>query len=153
MEPFRVITSPEELAELRVNTIVCPPSMPSFAYRKTWQDRFVTFESPSEWDNRQTWDILTMHCPEGASEVWVLWDPEARKVTPKHSAFVTVVPSRSPRRKAHMGIGNAKSAITTRLYSGVAKEDMSILQLDPVSGEYTLLHDIPKGTLKSQLPW
>ena len=153
MEPFRTITTPEAFAELRVNAIVCPPNMPSFAYRKTWADLFVTFESPHEWDNRETWTILTMHCPDDAPEVWVLWDPEARKTVPKHSAFVSVVPSRSPRRKAHTGLGYAKSAITGRLYGGVAREDMSILQLDPISGEYAVLHDIPKGTLKSQLPW
>jgi hypothetical protein len=51
------------------------------------------------------------------------------------------------------GLGYAKSAITGRPYSGVADEDMSVLQLDRVSSQYVMLHNIPKGTLKSQLRW
>jgi hypothetical protein len=154
MEPFAIITTPEELAALRIDAIVCPPRQPGLAYRKAWKDLFVTFESPKEWDNRETWTILTMHAQEEIPEVWVLWDPEAKKdPLPKQGSFVSVVPSRSPRRKAHLGLGYARSAITTRMYSGVAKEDMSILQLDPASSQYVVLHSIPKGTLKSQLPW
>lgn len=154
MEPFRVITTPEAFAELRLDAIVCPPRMPSLAYGKTWGDLFVTFESPSEWDTRQAWTILTMHCPEDAPEVWVLWDPEARKsVLPRQGAFVSVVPSRSPRRKAHLGLGYARSAITSRIRNGRAEEDMSILQLDTASNQYVVLHEIPAGTHKTQLPW
>jgi hypothetical protein len=154
MEPYRVITTPKELAELRMDAIVCPPRQPGLAYRKAWKDLFVTFESPKEWDNRETWTILTMHCQHDAPEAWVLWDPEAKKdPLPKQSAFVSVVPSRSPRRKAHLTLGYAKSAISSRLYNGVSREDMELLQLDPVSSQFVVLHRIPAGTLKSQLPW
>ncbi|MET4144287.1 hypothetical protein [Arthrobacter sp. UYCo732] len=154
MEPFRIITTPEELAALTISTIVCPVRQPGLAYRKAWSDLFTTFESPKEWDNREAWTILTMHCPDDKPEVWVLWDAAAKKdPLPKQGAFITVVPSRSPRRKAHIGFGYAKSAITGQLHSGVAQEDLAILQLDPVSSQYVVLHNIPKGTLKSQLPW
>ena len=154
MEPYRVITTAEALAELRIDTIVCPPRQPGLAYRKAWKDLFVTFESPKEWDIRETWTILTMHCQEDAPEVWVLWDPEAKKpALPKQGAFISVIPSRSPRRKAHISLGYAKSAVTGRLYGGAAAEDMEILQLDPASSQYVVLHYIPKGSLKSQLPW
>jgi hypothetical protein len=154
MEPYRVITTPEELAALRIDAIVCPPRQPGLAYRKAWSDLFVTFESPMEWDSRETWTILTMHCQDGAPEAWVLWDPDAKKdPLPKQGAFVSVVPSRSPRRKAHLTLGYAKSAISSRLYSGVADDDMEILQLDPVSSQFVVLHRVPAGTTKSQLPW
>jgi hypothetical protein len=154
MEPYRVITTPEALSELRIDTIVCPPRQPGLAYRKAWKDLFVTFESPKEWDNRETWTILTMHSTEEVPEVWVLWDPEAKKdALPKQSAFVSVVPSRSPRRKAHLTLGYAKSAISSRLYRDKTEEDMEILQLDPVSSQFVVLHRIPAGTTKSQLPW
>lgn len=154
MEPYRVITTPEELAALRIDAIVCPPRQPSLAYRKAWKDLFVTFESPKEWDNRETWTILTMHCQQDALEAWVLWDPEAKKdALPRQSAFVSVVPSRSPRRKAHLTLGYAKSAISSRIYRDKTEEDMEILQLDPVSSQFVVLHRIPAGTTKAQLPW
>lgn len=154
MEPYRVITDYNDFIWLPINSIVCPVGQPSRAYRKAWSNIFTTFESPLETDEQETWKILTVHCPTDAPELWVLWDAGAKKhALPKQGAFVTVVPSRSPRRKAHTGLGYAKSAITGRLYSGVAKEDMSILQLAPATSQYVTLHDIPKGTLKSQLPW
>ncbi len=154
MEPFRVITTPEELASLTVSTIVCPVHQPGLAYRKAWANLFTTFGSPCEWDVREAWTILTMHCPEDNPEVWVLWDAGYTKsALPRQGAFLTVVPSRSPRRKAHTGLGYARSAITSRLYSGVANEEMSVQQLEPATGQYVVLHNIPKGTLKSQLPW
>lgn len=154
MEPFRVISSQDDLVWLPLDSIVCPPGMPGLAYRKTWRDLFVTFESPNDWTVREIWTILTMHCPADRQEAWVLWDAGAKKAAlPKHGAFVSVVPSRSPRRKAHTAIGYAKSSITGRLYGSGATEDMSILQLDPATSQYVEIHNIPKGTLKSQLPW
>ncbi|WP_277523311.1 hypothetical protein [Arthrobacter sp. ES3-54] len=81
MEPFRTITTPEELAALRIDSIVCPPRFPGSAYRKAWagltpnegrSDIFVGFGSPREWDINEVWTILTMHCPVGAPEAWVL---------------------------------------------------------------------------------
>ncbi|MBG0738924.1 hypothetical protein IV500_05740 [Paeniglutamicibacter antarcticus] len=154
MEPFRIITTFEEFTSLTVSTIVCPVRQPGLAYRKCWSDLFTTFESTHEWDARETWTILTMHCPTEKSEVWVLWDAAAVKSPlPKQGAFITIVPSRSPRRKAHFGLGYAKSAITNQLYRGTAKEDMAILQLDPATSQYVVLHNIPQGTTKTQLPW
>ena len=80
--------------------------------------------------------------------------PESKKSTlPKQGAFISDIPSRSPRRKAHIGLGYAKSAITGRLYSGAATEGMEIMQLDLASSQHVVLHYIPKGTLKSQLRW
>lgn len=154
MEPFRVITSLDDLSWLPTSSIVCPPGKPGLAYRKAGGDVFTTFESPLAMNTRETWTILTMHSPADQQELWVLWDAGAKKdALPKHGAFISVVPSRSPRRKAHTGLGFAKSAISHRMYSGTANEDMAILQLDPASSQYVVLHDIPKGTLKSQLPW
>ncbi|RKR29809.1 hypothetical protein [Arthrobacter oryzae] len=86
MEPFRTITTPEELAALRHDSIVCPPQVPTSALRKSWtsitpnhgrRDIFVGFESTREWNSDEAWQILTMHCPDGVPEVWVLWDPAA----------------------------------------------------------------------------
>jgi hypothetical protein len=154
MEPYRVITTPEQLADMRIDAIVCPPRQPGLAYRKAWTDLFTTFESTREWSIQEVWTILTMHCQQDAPEAWVLWDPDAKKdPLPKQSAFVSVVPSRSPRRKAHLTLGYAKSAISSRLYRDKTEEDMEILQLDPVSSQFVVLHRIPAGTTKSQLPW
>lgn len=160
MEPFRIITDPEDLTELRLGSIVCPPRQPGLAYRKAWPGRggnpdlYTTFESTREADAREVWAVLTMHCPADAPEAWVLWDAGAVKADlPKQGAFVSVVPSRSPRRKAHLTLGYARSAITRRFIRGTASEDMSILQLDPASCQYVTVHDIPAGTPKDQLPW
>lgn len=154
MEPFRIITTPEELAALRIDSIVCPPRLPASAYRKAWNGIFFTFESTREWNTRATWDVLTMHCPVDAPEVWVLWDAAATAPEPlKPSAWVTIVPGRRPVKKAHTGLGLAKSAISHQMYGGVATDDMSLQELNPATGEYEALFSIPKGTLKSQLPW
>lgn len=163
MEPFSIITTPEELAALRIDSIICPPRLPASAYRKAWtsftpndgrSDLYVTFESTRESDAREAWAILTMHCPADAPEAWVLWDAAATAPEPlKPSSWVTIVPCRRPVKKAHTGLGLAKSAITHQLSGGVATEDMSLQELNPATGKYDVLFNIPKGTLKSQLPW
>ncbi|MDQ0732179.1 hypothetical protein [Arthrobacter sp. B1I2] len=103
MEPFRIITSIDELAALRIDSIVCPPRLPSCAYRKAWaafssdggrSDLFVTFESTREADLNEVWAVLTMHCPEGSPSAWVLWDSAAEAPAPlKPSSWTTVTPS------------------------------------------------------------
>jgi hypothetical protein len=74
MEPFRIITTPEELAALRIDSIICQPRVPSSALRKAWggmtpnedrSDLYVGFGSAKEWDIDQAWSILTMH--------WTAW--------------------------------------------------------------------------------
>lgn len=81
MEPFRIITSLEEFAALRVDSIVCPPRLPGSAYRKAWagitpnegrSDLYIGFGSPREWDIDEIWTIPTTHRPDGFPEVWVL---------------------------------------------------------------------------------
>lgn len=163
MEPFSIITTPEELAALRIDAIVCPPRIPVSALRKSWtsitpnhgrSDIFVGFESTREWNCDEAWQILTMHCPADAPEVWVLWDPAATAPEPlKPSSWVTIIPGRRPVRKAHTGLGLAKSAISHQMYNGVARVAMELHELDPATGEYRRLHSIPAGTLKSDLPW
>lgn len=163
MEPFRTITTPEELAALRADSIVCPPRIPSMALRKAWggvvpnegrSELYVGFESAKEWNIDEAWRILTMHCPADADEVWVLWDSAAVAPEPlKPSSWVTIIPGRRPVRKAHTGLGLAKSAIAHQMYNGFAHVAMELHELDPATGEYVLLHAIPKGTLKADLPW
>ena len=163
MEPFRVITSPEELAALRIDSIVCPPRFPGHAYRKAWtgmvpnegrSDIYLGFGSTRELDHREVWTIVTMHCPVDAPEVWILWDPAAAAPAPlKPSSWLTIIPGRRPVKKAHTGLGLAKSAITHQMSGGVATVDMSLQELNPATGQYDILHFIPKGTLKSQMPW
>jgi hypothetical protein len=119
-------------------------------------DLYVTFESTHEADAREVWAIMTMHCPVDAPEVWVLWDAAAAAAAPeplKPSSWLTIIPGRRPTKKAHTGLGLAKSAISHQMYGGVATVDMSLHELNPATGEYDILHFIPKGTLKSQLPW
>lgn len=163
MEPFRTITSIEELAALRIDSIVCPPRLPASAYRKAWtgmipnegrSDLFATFESSREYDIREVWAITTMHCPVDAPEVWVLWDSAAKAPEPlKPSSWLTIIPGRRPIKKAHTGLGLAKSAISHQMHGGVAAVDMSLHEMNPATGEYDILHFIAKGTPKSQLPW
>jgi hypothetical protein len=140
-----------------------PPRFPASAYRKSWtsftpnsgrSDIFVGFESTREWDINEVWAILTMHCPADASEAWVLWDSAAvapEQLTP--SSWVTIVPGRRPIKKAHTGLGLAKSAISHQMHGGVATVNMSLQELNPATGQYEILHFIPAGTPKSQLPW
>jgi hypothetical protein len=163
MEPFRTITSPEELAALSADSIVCPPRIPSSSLRKAWtsftandgrSDIFVGFESTREWNIDEAWSILTMHCPAEAPEAWVLWDRAAKAPEPlTPSSWVTIIPGRRPVKKAHTGLGLAKSAISHRMYGGAATVDMTLQELNPVTGQYDVLHSVPKGTPKSQLPW
>ncbi|MDF9749067.1 hypothetical protein [Arthrobacter sp. ES3-54] len=72
----------------------------------------------------------------------------------KPSAWTSVIKYRRPATKAHTSLGYAKAAVTHRVHDsrGVA-EDMSIQELNPASGNFEPLFIIPKGTLKSQLPW
>ncbi|HEX9227496.1 MAG TPA: hypothetical protein VF885_12710 [Arthrobacter sp.] len=163
MEPFRILTTPEELAALRVDSIICPPRIPSSALRKSWtsftpdagrSDIFVGFESTREWNLDEAWSILTMHCPAGVPEAWVLWDSAAAAPAPlKPSSWVTIIPGRRPVKKAHTGLGLAKSAISHQMYGGTASVNMSLQELNPATGVYEILHFIPQGTEKSQLPW
>ena len=163
MEPLRIITTPEELAALRIDSIICPPRIPSSALRKSWasftpndgrSDIFVGFESTREWNIDEAWTILTMHCPAGAPEAWVLWDPAAAAPVPlKPSSWRTVIPGRRPLRKAHTSLGYAKAAITHAMYNGVAHEDMVLEELNPATGKFETLFAVPKGTPKIQMPW
>lgn len=164
MEPFSIITTPEELAALRIDAIVCPPRIPVSALRKSWtsitpnhgrSDIFVGFESTREWNCDEAWQILTMHCPADAPEAWVLWDPAATAPEPlKPSSWTSVIPSRRPVTKAHTTLGFAKLAVSHRVFDHKgAAEDMSIQELNPVTGKYDTLFTVPAGTPKSQLPW
>jgi hypothetical protein len=164
MEPFRIITTPKNSPALRIDSIVCPPRIPSSALRKAWagiepnagrSDLYVGFESSSEWNIDQAWGILTMHCPADVPEAWVLWDPAAAASAPlKPSSWTSVIRSRRPVTKAHTSLGHAKAAVTHRVHdSGGAAEDMAIHELNPVTGKHDSLFTVPKGTSKSQLPW
>ncbi|HEX9088863.1 MAG TPA: hypothetical protein VF867_15200 [Arthrobacter sp.] len=164
MEPFAVISTPEELAALRIDAIISPPRIPSSALRKAVasftpnagrSDIFVGFESTREWNIDEAWSILTMHCPAGAPEAWVLWDPAAaapERLAP--SSWTSFIPSRRPATKAHTSLGYAKAAVSQRVHAaGGAAEDMSIQELNPVTGKYETLFTVLKGTPKSQMPW
>lgn len=163
MEPFSIIKTPEELAALRIDAIVCPPRIPSSALRKVWagvvpnggrSDVYVGFESTSKWGIDQAWSILTMHCPADADEVSVLWDPAAAAPEPlKPSSWRTTIPGRRPLRKAHTSLGYAKAAVTHAMYNGVAHEDMVLEELNPATGKFETLFAVPKGTPKTQMPW
>lgn len=162
MEPFRVITTIDELAALRVDSIVCPPRIPSCAYWKAWagsskdgkDDSFAAFRTTREAGITEVWAVLTMHCPEGQPSAWVLWDSAAEAPAPvKPSSWTTVIPSRRPARKAHTSLGYAKAAITHQMYNGTAREDMVLQQLNPATGTFDDLFTIPKGTPKTNLPW
>jgi hypothetical protein len=163
MEPFRIITTPEELAALRVDAIVCPPRFPGHAYRKAWtgmvpnegrSDLYLGFGSTRELDQREVWAILTMHCPADAPEAWVIWDPAAPTPEPlKPSSWRTIIPGRRPHKKAHTSLGYAKAAVTHAMYNGVAHEDMELQELNPATGKFETLFAVPKGTPKSQMPW
>ncbi|MGT2461147.1 hypothetical protein [Sinomonas atrocyanea] len=152
MNPARVITTPAELDELAVNSIVCPPHRPDLARRKAWEGIFAEFGSGRESDPWQAWESLTDYAG-GMLAVWVLWDAAAEPVLPAQSAYATFIPSRSPRRKAHMSLAHARTAVASRLRTAPAKEDMSILQLDPTSCQYVVLHSVPAGTELFGLPW
>jgi hypothetical protein len=157
------VQHPEELAALSIDAIACPPRLPVSALRKSWtsftpnggrNDIFVGFESTREWSIDEAWQILTMHCPAGAPEAWVLWDPAAAAPAPlKPSSWRTVIPGRRPLRKAHTSLGYAKAAVTHAMYNGVAHEDMVLEELNPATGRYETLFAVPKGTPKTQMPW
>jgi hypothetical protein len=163
MEPFRIISTIEEFAGLRVNSIVCPTFRPASAYRKAWggypsegkADIFVTFESTRESDLNEVWAILTTHCPEDAPEIWVLWDAAAQAPEPlKPGSWTSIIPSRRPATKAHTSLGYAKAAVSHRVHdSKGAAADMAIQELNPATGKFEPLFAIPAGTSKAQLPW
>ncbi|MFC9352839.1 MULTISPECIES: hypothetical protein [Terrabacteria group] len=110
------------------------------------------FESSREYADTEVWAALTLHCPDDKPEVWVLWDPSVK--TPKPSSWLTIVPGRSPVRKAHTKLGYAQSAIRSRIYGpNGSHSEMTLWEMDPATGEYVLLHTIPQGTHEHQLPW
>jgi hypothetical protein len=114
----------------------------------------VGFESSREWNIEEAWSILTMHCPAGVTEAWVLWDSPAAASAPlKPSSWASTIPSRRPVTQAYTSLGYAKAAISHQMYAGMAREDMLIRVLNPGTGRYEPLFAVPKGTPKTQMPW
>lgn len=151
MESFRIITEAGQLTELPVSTIICPPRQPNLARRRAWTDEWAAFESTRIFSDAETWDSMTSWCPAGDKEVWVLWDAAASKPAVT-KAWQTVIPDRRPERKNHTGLGPSKNSVTGRIYD-TAAQHMQILELDPDTGDFVLLYDVPVGTRISQLPW
>lgn len=71
-------------------------------------------------------------------------EPEAPK-------YATYIASRRPPWKFHTGIGHAKAALAINMYNFQYARMGQIYE--KVGGEWTLLYDIPKRTLKKDLPW
>ena len=153
MEPIRILTSLEALDALALGSIVCPPRVPSLARGKAWDDSWTTFGRSRDDCTAVVWSMMTMHCPEDAPEVWVLWDSAAAAPT-KPAAWVTVIPDRRPVTKAHVSLGHAKSAVSRRMYGPRGADvNLEIRELDPASGTFATLHVFPAGTTRDQLPW
>lgn len=98
MEPFRIITTPEELAGLTIGTIVSPIRQPGLAYRKAWSNLFTTLESPKERDNRETWTAR----------------PTADSATPSPRTYDGAPPEKGRQPQAHHG------TVTIRPWRGAA---------------------------------
>lgn len=73
-------------------------------------------------------------------------------VKPEHE-FLTVIGDRSPERKSHATLGQAKGAASWRISgnSGAPTEAPIAIFERNASGDWTLLYDIPTGT--DEAPW
>lgn len=75
--------------------------------------------------------------------------PASVAAAPPHP-FATNIPSRSPRFKAHRGIGQAKNAVIQKLRDGKAPCDMTIFRLE--DGHYLPLITIHAGQTRDDIP-
>jgi len=74
-------------------------------------------------------------------------------ITPTISPYLTVIPDRSPRKKAHESLGQAQKAIVfrARARNGLSSPASIYKWVDGKGWE--MLHDFLTGTKKEDLPW
>lgn len=71
---------------------------------------------------------------------------------PRPFGYLTVIPRRTPKQKAHYDLGHAKNAIRARCNWGRGTDcDTQVFEL--VDGDWKLLWNIPRGTLREDFPW
>lgn len=66
-------------------------------------------------------------------------------------AYLTVLPSRRPRDKAHTNLGHAKNALTYSASSGIIRVWGAIYEW--VDGEWKLLYEVWPGMKVKDAPW
>ncbi|NKX56829.1 hypothetical protein [Arthrobacter mobilis] len=143
MKPSRILAGVGELRTLEPYSLVCPPTPlvhPPEAERRGWLEPGSNAVIPAE----QTFERLARN-----GKILFHWDA---RPTGQGKAWQTIIPGRKPLKKAHVTLTHAKSAITGRIWR-VADVEMQILELDPATGEFTVLYDIPTGTTVPRLPW
>lgn len=73
--------------------------------------------------------------------------------TPTMSPYLTIIPDRSPRKKAHESLGQAKKAITFRAHYSRGLPGNSFIY-EWVDGKgWETLHELAAGTKREDLPW
>lgn len=65
--------------------------------------------------------------------------------------YLTWVPHRTPRNKAHEDLGQAKKAILFRLQDGELVTDCKVYKW--ANNQWELLWDIKQGTRRWDMPW
>lgn len=66
--------------------------------------------------------------------------------------YMTDIPGRSPQKKAHLSIGQAKSAISYNAWGGPDRvRGGKLYEIGPEGTR--LLYDVPRQSLKVDLPW
>lgn len=69
----------------------------------------------------------------------------------KMPAYLSVMPSRSPRDKAHTNLGHAKNALTHNSTSGKIRVHGAIYTWE--DGDWQLMYEVWPGMLVSEAPW
>jgi hypothetical protein len=66
--------------------------------------------------------------------------------------FLTSIPDREPRRKAHEHLRDARKAVTVRIHRGVLDVPVHVYQWSDAEG-WVLLWKLLAGTPEEDLPW
>lgn len=70
---------------------------------------------------------------------------------PTMSPYLSIIPDRSPRKKAHESLGQAKKAVLYRLSSNELQVPCIVYEWK--DNTWTELWRVEAGTKRSELPW
>jgi hypothetical protein len=73
-------------------------------------------------------------------------------IEPIISPYLTLIPDRAPKQKAHMSLGQAKKAVLYRLHREALSIECLVYQWDSAKG-WVKMWDIPRGTRREDMPW
>jgi hypothetical protein len=66
--------------------------------------------------------------------------------------YLTIIPIRTPREKTHTTLAHAKNAVSAKVHWSYGLScDIAVYEWR--DGDWSLLWDLPRGTLASALPW